>query len=686
MSYGIGRIHWVSVGVLVGACGGAPTDETAGGEATPTTATTQADTIVCMSRGEGSGFGTGALAVPNGPFTLEFSANVDGRDQDALFGLAQGPVDHYTDMAAILRFNPAGMVDARNGGAYAADSAYPYTPHSTRQFRLEVDPAAHTYSAKAVAPSGVVTIGENFAFRSEQAGTSSLDHFGLIAVEGYIGVCDMVFEEACHQGLAGGGFFSHTVPAQSNAFTAAFTATPHADNMDGVFGFAGLAAKKFTDLPISVRFNPDGFIDARNGAGYAATEAIPYSAGTSYTFKFFVDPLTHRYSAFVNDQLFAKNFAFRSEQANASYFHYGVAVAVAGSFDVCDFTTAAPERLVYMHDLDRYPQYSIHTLVPLDDQGLLAVTSASTQELDFKGDVVRTVPWGGAMGGIDFAQNRYLAGNFSGSYDGGSGSVTSAGGTDIYVSKYDAAWNPIYTRAFGAPEDDAMVRFAVNGNGEAAVRSWNTLYRLDGDGNLLWTREVSPFTGLLALDDQGNAYVHRREIGSSDFFIHKFDAQNQELWVRSGKAPEGYSTIEELKATSDGKLVLSGTLNGQLKFGSALLESWPEGTFVFELDAAGNYLWGHTQPGINGWTGLGVDGQGRITLCSNELDPSRMFLTQYAADGSSNQRLSSRDLMNGFEGFIGHCAVNRRGDAFVTGTGALYTGFVSFLLKQNAPF
>ena len=50
---------------------------------------------------------------------------------DGLVGLSNGAAAAWTDLAAIVRFNAAGTIDARNGGAYAAAVAIPYTAGTT---------------------------------------------------------------------------------------------------------------------------------------------------------------------------------------------------------------------------------------------------------------------------------------------------------------------------------------------------------------------------------------------------------------------------------------------------------------------------------------------------------------------------------------------------------------------------
>ncbi|BET66786.1 hypothetical protein ASA1KI_17040 [Opitutales bacterium ASA1] len=77
-------------------------------------------------------------------------------------------------------------------------------------------------------------------------------------------------------------------------------------------GYAGLAA--------IVRFNTSNQIDVRNGGTYAADVAMPFTAGTTYRVRFWVDLPARTYSVFVqpsggNEVRIANNYAFRTEQA-----------------------------------------------------------------------------------------------------------------------------------------------------------------------------------------------------------------------------------------------------------------------------------------------------------------------------------------------------------------------------------
>jgi len=105
--------------------------------------------------------------------------------------LSQGVQTTYTGFATLARFNSSSDIDARNGGAYAAASVIPYSGGSTYHFRLVINVTAHTYSIFVTPPGGAeLTVGSNFAFRTEQNTVTSLDHFGVSAATGSNTVCN----------------------------------------------------------------------------------------------------------------------------------------------------------------------------------------------------------------------------------------------------------------------------------------------------------------------------------------------------------------------------------------------------------------------------------------------------------------------------------------------------------------
>ena len=116
----------------------------------------------------------------------------------------------------------------------------------------------------------------------------------------------------------------------------------HRNGMNGVTGVALGTADAYTDLGVIVRFNPSGFLDARNGGAYRATQTIPYTAGTRYRVRLVVNVPKHTYSVFVTpdggaEQTLATNYAFRTEQRIVPRLDTRALRSWSGSHTVCNF-------------------------------------------------------------------------------------------------------------------------------------------------------------------------------------------------------------------------------------------------------------------------------------------------------------------------------------------------------------
>ena len=114
---------------------------------------------------------------------------------------------------------------------------------------------------------------------------------------------------------------------QTTAFVAQWDMTPNENLMNGVVGLSPSPAGAYGELAIIVRFNDQGFIDARNGSTYTATNAVPYAKDAVYQLRTEVDLNTNTYDVYVTpeggqEQTVAENFAFRTEQASATELGY----------------------------------------------------------------------------------------------------------------------------------------------------------------------------------------------------------------------------------------------------------------------------------------------------------------------------------------------------------------------------
>jgi hypothetical protein len=283
-------------------------------------------------------------------------------------GLSQGAQNAFTGFAVLARFNPDGNIDARNGGAFAAASTIPYSANVTYHFRMVVNVPARTYSI-FVTPEGgsELTVGLNFAFRTEQNTVTSLNNWGVFvnsSSPGSTTTCDFTIStgSTCVTATAGGSWQNRSFTSQSGTFTAEFDATPLAAPTDTVVGLSQGAQTAYSGFATLARFNLSGAIDARNGGAYAAASTIPYSANVTYHFRLVVNVPAHTYSIFVrpaggSEQTVGTNFEFRTEQNTvAGLNNWGVFVntSATGSSRVCNFMINSGSAVVPMSRERKY--------------------------------------------------------------------------------------------------------------------------------------------------------------------------------------------------------------------------------------------------------------------------------------------------------------------------------------------
>jgi hyaluronate lyase len=154
---------------------------------------------ICYTAQAAGGWVNVAVDSQAANFTAEFDSTPSVSAINSVIGLSFGGALDYTNLAAIVRFNPTNNIDARNGGAYTAASTIPYSPNQNYHFRLVVNVPGHTYSAY-VTPAGgsEQTIGLNYAFRTEQSGVSILNNLGVYvgATNGANEVCNITAVDA----------------------------------------------------------------------------------------------------------------------------------------------------------------------------------------------------------------------------------------------------------------------------------------------------------------------------------------------------------------------------------------------------------------------------------------------------------------------------------------------------------
>ncbi len=128
-----------------------------------------------------------------GTFEFHFQATPSNAEINAVMGLATGDARRYQDLAAIARFSPDGVIDARDGDSYEADRELSYEADRAYAFRMIVNVPDNSYDL-FVTPEGEaeVQIAAGFAFRTEQAQSFQLDRFSAFAAVGENQICDFL--------------------------------------------------------------------------------------------------------------------------------------------------------------------------------------------------------------------------------------------------------------------------------------------------------------------------------------------------------------------------------------------------------------------------------------------------------------------------------------------------------------
>lgn len=151
-----------------------------------------------------------ALPVDTKVFSAEFKVKVDSAPGDTVLGFSEtgvhdamavqqpNAVSNYQKLAAIVRFNNSGAIDARNGAAY--ESAHPLSYNSSETYfvNMDIDLTQHIYNVKvqSTSQSAPVEIAANFAFRSEQASVQSLKFLSILSSTGRVTFSGLSFKNA----------------------------------------------------------------------------------------------------------------------------------------------------------------------------------------------------------------------------------------------------------------------------------------------------------------------------------------------------------------------------------------------------------------------------------------------------------------------------------------------------------
>jgi len=223
----------------------------------------------------GNSWINGTIPTQTSTFSAEWDATPSTALNNSNVGLSLGPQAAFTGLAISGRFNPTGQIDARNGVAFAAAVNLNYAAGVKYHFRAAVNVPAKTYSIYVTpAGDGEITIGTDFAFRSEQASVASLDHWDAISQVGTVALCNLVIDTPPTQGTAQLQTTATLLPLGDGSYQAIVTVK---NNGTGTAQSVALTSATLGGAPGSITSMALG--DIQPGASAIATVAFPSSAG-----------------------------------------------------------------------------------------------------------------------------------------------------------------------------------------------------------------------------------------------------------------------------------------------------------------------------------------------------------------------------------------------------------------------
>ncbi|HEY2114134.1 MAG TPA: hypothetical protein VGJ51_03545 [Candidatus Angelobacter sp.] len=136
----------------------------------------------CVNSPAGAGIQRVSLPATPGAhgFTATFDATPSTSAMDASLGFFSPTPGPHPALSEIIRFSPAGFVQAANGDALIP-STLPYAAGQTYHFRLTENLPAATYSLFVTPPGAAeIPLGTNLLLPSGQRGVTALTGWGLL--------------------------------------------------------------------------------------------------------------------------------------------------------------------------------------------------------------------------------------------------------------------------------------------------------------------------------------------------------------------------------------------------------------------------------------------------------------------------------------------------------------------------
>jgi hypothetical protein len=213
--------------------------------------------------------------------------------------------------------------------------------------------------------------------------------------------------------------------------------------------------------------------------------------------------------------------------------------------------------------------------------------------------------------GLDSADNVYISGNFSGAVTIGTTILTSPGGKNVFLARFDNGGNAIWAVQYGYSPDEVLGCSTVDANGNIYLTATDAtsnlvcdLVKFNNSGQVQWQKVVSaPLTDIVC-NPSGfciTGYIwFPTTFGSTvltsgsypSFFVSKADINGNFQWARNGTSNYGESRGFSVTTDNAENVYVSGSFYDTIHFTPAnyLVSCNAEySAFVVKYTPAGTY-------------------------------------------------------------------------------------------------
>jgi len=268
---------------------------------------------------------------------------------------------------------------------------------------------------------------------------------------------------------------------------------------------------------------------------------------------------------------------------------------------------------------------------------------------------------------VDSSGNVYITGWFVDStIDFGGGALTNAGGSDIFLAKFDSNGNHKWSKRFGGSNWDYGNSVSVDSSGNVYITGGFESSTIDFGGGALT-----------------NAGGNCKDYPCSDIFLAKFDSNGNHKWSRRfGGGNDDWGT--SVSVDSSGNVYITGYFNSStIDFGGgALTNAGYSDIFLAKFDSNGNHLWSKSFGGSSDDYGysVSVDSSGNVyitggfesstidfgggTLTNAYIGIADIFLAKFDSNG---KHLWSKRFGGSYGDYGSSVSVDSSGNVYITG-------------------